>query len=110
MQLGHVMAIARDGLRVQTERLAESAQRVATATAPRDVFDRVRVGASEPAAVSGYGSRGAAGPLSAEGGDRDVDLATEQVAQLSSLRAFQANISVLHTADEMLGSLVSQRA
>ena len=38
-----------------------------------------------------------------------VDMATEQVTQLSSLRAFQANVAVLRTADDMLGSLISQR-
>ena len=111
MQLGNVMAIASGGMRVQTERLAESAQRVATATAASDALDRVSLGSEAPAATSGYGRDGAANAAadSSEPG-RDVDLATEQVAQLTSLRAFQANLTVLRTADDMLGSLVTQRA
>ena len=111
MQLGSVMAIASGGLRVQTDRLAESAQNVAQATTPGDSVDRVSLG-NRNAAESGYDARGAtpgAGQdLAAPGAN--VDLAAEQVAQLTSLRAFQANAAVLRTADDMLGSLVTQRA
>jgi flagellar basal body rod protein FlgC len=105
MQLGNVMAIASGGMRVETDRLAESAARVARATTPGDAYDRVSLGSEQPAATSGYDRSGAAARPTG-----DVDLASERVAQVTSLRAFQANLSVLRTADEMLGSLVTQRA
>jgi flagellar basal-body rod protein FlgC len=38
------------------------------------------------------------------------DLVEETVNQMSSLRAFQANVAVLRTADEMLGELINRRA
>jgi flagellar hook protein FlgE len=66
--------------------------------------------AAQPAAVSGYGPGGAAvSSANEQAGPGKVDMATEQVTQLSSLRAFQANVAVLRTADDMLGSLISQR-
>ena len=111
MQLGNVMAIASGGMRVQTDRLAESAANVARATTPGDATDRVSLGGEQPAAISGYDRSGAVpSGARATGGAGDVDLASERVAQLTSVRAFQANLSVLRTADEMLGSLFSQRA
>jgi len=114
MQLGSVMAIASGGMRVQTDRLAVSAQNVAQASTPVDATDRVSLGSSgsEPAAVSGYDARGAVaggGPDPAAPG-ANMDLAAEQVAQMASLQAFQANVAVLRSADDMLGSLVAQRA
>ncbi|MDR2104426.1 MAG: hypothetical protein LBP51_01585 [Deferribacteraceae bacterium] len=36
-----------------------------------------------------------------------VDYASEAVEQIISLRAFEANASVIRTADEMLGSLIN---
>lgn len=108
MQLGNVMAIASGGMRVQTDRLAESAANVARATSPADAYDRVSLGNPPPAASGGYDRSGA--PATEARASGEVDLASERVAQLTSLRAFQANLSVLRTADEMLGSLVKQRA
>ena len=110
MQLGSVTGIA-SAMRSESDRLANSAQRVAQETSRNDAaIDRVSVGSAPPAAISGYG-RAATLSSSAEGSARggDVDLAAEQVTQLSSLRAFQANVAVLRTADEMLGTLVTQR-
>jgi flagellar hook protein FlgE len=107
MQLGNVMAIASGGMRVQTERLAQSAANVARATAP-DAYDRVSLGGEQPAASSGYDRNGAVATEARAASD--VDLASERMAQLTSQRAFEANLSVLRTADEMLGSLVTQRA
>lgn len=112
MQLGSVLGIASGAMRVETDRLSGSAQRVAQETTRNDDFDRVSLGQSsdEPAAASGYGRTGAASSgASSLQGSGDVDLAAEQVTQLSSLRAFQANVAVLRTADEMLGSLVKQK-
>ncbi|HET8933023.1 MAG TPA: flagellar basal body rod C-terminal domain-containing protein [Polyangiales bacterium] len=40
----------------------------------------------------------------------NTDLVEETVTQISSLRAFQANVAVLRTADEMLGELIKRRA
>ena len=112
MQLGSVMGIAAGGMRLEANRLAGSAQRVAEESV-RDyaAVDRVSLGsAAQPAAVSGYGPGGAAvSSANEQAGPGKVDMATEQVTQLSSLRAFQANVAVLRTADDMLGSLISQR-
>jgi hypothetical protein len=110
MQLGGVIGIANGAMRAETDRFAGSAQRVAQETSRDASIDRVSLGASQPAAISGYGRAGAA---ASSGGDSagfgEVDLAEEQITQLSSLRAFQANVAVLRTADEMLGTLVTQK-
>ena len=116
MQIGRVSAIAISGLRTETQTLNQSAHNVANAET--DGFEAERVVARERAGggveaeyAPTYGPHGTTqrddGSLAVSS---NTDLAEERVTQLSSLRAFQANIAVLRTSDEMLGELVRQKA
>ena len=40
----------------------------------------------------------------------NVALGTEKMNEITSLRAYQANANAVHTADEMLGTLVNMKA
>jgi flagellar basal body rod protein FlgC len=120
MQLGSVNNIASQGLRTQTDRLNTSAQRVANVNTPATQSDRVNVGRAQQGVTqqaATYDRRGVAPQVQAQAaqaqpnsGDNGVDLGQERVNQLSSLRAFQANVAVLHTSDQMVGDLLSQKA
>lgn len=71
-----------------------------------------RTGAAGSSAASAtynrYGAAASASTTESDGGD--VDLATEQVEQLSSLRAFQANVAVLDTETQMQSELLRIKA
>ena len=116
MQIGKVSAIATSAMRTETQALNQSAHNVANAQT--EGFDAERVVRRERAAggvdadyAPTYGPHGMLqrddGSLAVES---NTDLADERVAQLGSLRAFQANIAVLRTSDEMLSELVKQKA
>ena len=114
MQLSSLASIASSGLRVEARRLEQSAANVANVNTDgyeaRRVESRSRPNGGVTAAV--YSRHGL--PASPDGNATPVpsttDLADERVTQLSSLRAFQANIAVLRTADAMLGELVDRKA
>ena len=110
------MTIASSGMRVETQRLAQSAANTANVQTPDYEAQRV-----DSVSLDGGGVRGVSvatyGPHAVrveEGGGTtrlsNTDLVEETVTQLSSLRAFQANVSVLRASDEMLGELVRRRA
>jgi flagellar basal-body rod protein FlgC len=116
MLVGHATSSAASGLRVQTARLAQSAANVANVNTDGyeattvDSVSRLGAGASASTA-STYGPF--ATPIAQDSQAvpaSDTDLAAETVTQLSSLRAFQANVAVLQTANVMVGDLVDQRA
>jgi flagellar basal body rod protein FlgG len=103
-------------MRLESQRLAQSAANTANVETPDYAARRV-VGVSQ----EGGGVRGVSvstyGPHAVrveEGGGTtqlsNTDLVEETVTQISSLRAFQANVSVMRTADEMLGELVNRLA
>jgi flagellar basal body rod protein FlgG len=116
MRINNAMAIASSAMRVETQRLAQSAANTANVQTPEYEAQRV-----DSVSIEGGGVRGVSvatyGPHAVrveEGGGTtqlsNTDLVEETVTQMSSLRAFQANASVLRTADEMLGELVRRRA
>ena len=103
-------------MRLETQRLAQSAANTANVETPDYSASRV-VGVTQ----AGGGVSGVSVPTYGphamrveEGGATtrlsNTDIVEEQATQLSSLRAFQANVTVLRTADEMLGELVNRRA
>ncbi|HEX4355538.1 MAG TPA: flagellar basal body rod C-terminal domain-containing protein [Polyangiales bacterium] len=116
MQLNNVASIAASGMRFQTQRLAQSAANVAN----------MNTDGYEAEAVAGVTQLG--GGVTAESyptyaphtlqvqddgstsSASNTDLESETVTQMTSLRGFQANLAVLRTSDEMLGSLLDQRA
>ena len=119
MRIQNVSAIASSGLRLESQRLAQSAANTANVDTPGYEARRV-VGVS----LEGGGVRGVSVPtygrhaMRLEGEETSraqtqrsgTDLVEEQVTQLSSVRAFQANVTVLSTADAMLGELVNRKA
>jgi flagellar hook protein FlgE len=123
MQIGHAAASALGGMRAASQLLEQSAQNVANADSPgytADGGDTVSLGGTQAASsAANYAAFGAAssadsiglqGASGAAGTQSDTDLATEAVSQLSSLRAFQANVAVFRTADAMTGELLNQKA
>jgi flagellar basal-body rod protein FlgC len=116
MQIGNVVAVASSGLRFQAQRLAQSAANVANVNT--DGFESQRVIGESQAAGGVVGhiaptyTRHAV-QVADDGSTHSLsntDVAQETVTQLGSLRAFQANLAVLRTSDEMLGELVNSRA
>jgi flagellar basal body rod protein FlgG len=111
MQIGKALAVAANALQHETQRFSRSAHNVANVnTAGFDATQSHRsTSADSPA---NYGRDGAQLQASdaAETPFSNTDLAEERVTQLSSLRALQANIAMLRTADQMLGELVSRKA
>jgi flagellar basal-body rod protein FlgC len=116
MQIGRVSAIATSALRCETQSLNQSAHNVANALT--DGFEAQRV---VPREAPGGGVQaglaptyGPAGTVTRDDGsvatNSNTDLGQERVTQLASLRAYQANIAVLRTSDEMLSELVRQKA
>ena len=79
------ISTALSGLTTQSQRLADSAERIA------------RLGGR--AETSQAPERGA-----------DVNLAEEVVTQIEAKTAFRANVEVIRTADEMLGTLLDVTA
>ena len=116
MQIGRVSAIASSALRTETSALNQSAHNVANAQT--EDFEAQRVVRRERAAggvEADYApTYGPHAMLQDDDGSLSVasntDLAEERVAQLGSLRAFQANVAVLRTSDEMLSELVKLKA
>jgi flagellar basal-body rod protein FlgC len=116
MQIGSVVSIASSGLRFQAQRLTQSASNVANVNT--DGFEAQRVIGNSQAAggVVGhiaptYTRHGT--QVADDGSTRSLsntDVAEETVTQIDSLRAFQANVAVLRTSDEMLGELVNSKA
>ena len=116
MQIGRVAAIATSALRTESKALEQSAHNVANAQT--EDFEAQRVVRRERA----YGgvdadyapTYGPHATLQRDDGSQltasNTDLAEERVAQLGSLRAFQANIAALRTSDAMLSELVKQKA
>jgi flagellar basal-body rod protein FlgC len=117
MQIGNAASYALSGMRAQTERLAQSAQNVAHVNtdgyqARNESAATLATGGSAVAGPQTYG-RFSASPISLDGSSSPAsttDLVGEQVTQLSSLRAFQANVAVLRTADAMTGELLDRNA
>jgi flagellar hook protein FlgE len=116
VQIGSVTSIALSGLRVQSQRLEQSAENVANVNT--DEFEGQRV---MPEAAAGGGVVARSAPTYSPRGYQvsddassklasNTDLADETVTQLSSLRAFQADVAVLRTSDQMLGELVKLKA
>ena len=116
MRIENLAAIASSGMRLESQRLAQSAANTANVETPGYTARRIVAASRAGGGVSGtsvptYGPRG----LRVEGGGgvsegSNTDLVEERVTQLSSVRAFQANVAVLRTADEVLGELVDLRA
>ena len=116
MQIGGVLGIASSGLRLEEKRLEQSAQNIANVNTEgyeaRVVLSRDQPGggvtsASAPTySPAGYAVREDGTAVA----QSNTDIAAETVTQLSSLRAFQANVALLQTADSMLGELVKRQA
>ena len=115
MRIENLAAIASSGMRLESQRLAQSAANVANLETPGYAAQRVVSVARQDGGVSGqtvptYGPNGMR--VEADGSTTalsNTDLVDETVTQISSLRAFQANVTVLRTADEMLGSLIDTK-
>lgn len=116
MRIGNLTALASSGLRLETQRLAQSAANTANVETPGYEARRI-VAASQ----IGGGVRGHSEPTYAPHAARveedgsvtelsNTDLVEERVTQLSSARSFQANVAVLRTADTLLGELIDRRA
>jgi flagellar basal body rod protein FlgC len=116
MRIQNAMAIAGSGMRLETQRLAQSAANTANVETPDYAAQRVVGVAQEGGGVRGVtvSTYGPQAQRIDEGGATtqlsNTDLVEETVTQMSSVRAFQANVSVLRTADEMLGELVNRLA
>jgi flagellar basal-body rod protein FlgC len=116
MRIQNLAAIASSGMRLETQRLAQSAANTANVETPGYEARRVVGVTREGGGVSGvnmptYSPR--AMRIEENGAQTELsntDMVEETATQLSSLRAFQANAAVLRTADEVLGELVNRRA
>jgi len=103
-------------MRLETQRLAQSAANTANVETPDYAARRVEGVSQEGGGVRGvsvetYGPH--AMRVEESGGTTQLsntDVVEETVTQIGSLRAFQANVAVLRTADEMLGELVRRKA
>ena len=116
MRIENLAAIASSGMRLESQRLAQSAANTANVETPGYTAQRI-VGASRAGggvsaqSLPTYGPRGLR--VESDGSvseTSNTDLVDEQVTQLSSLRAFQADVAVLRTGDEMLGELINRMA
>jgi flagellar basal body rod protein FlgG len=115
MQLGSALASASSGMRVQTQRLAQSAANVANVNtdgypAQTDSMSVQRAGQREaaPAAYNRF-----AMPVSQAASQTipsGTDLVSETLTQISSEHAFRANVAVLRASDAMLGDLLDLNA
>ena len=105
-------SIASSGLRAESRRLEQSAHNVANVNT--DGYEAARVESRSEAhggvSTAVYTRQGLPAPAATTPGSSTTDLAEETVTQMSSQRAFQANIAVLRTADAMLGELVDRKA
>jgi flagellar basal body rod protein FlgG len=116
MQIGNVSAIATSGMRLQSQRVAQSAQNVANVETNGYQARQIEAQSQPGGGVVGksvptYSPHGfTANDNGTTTETSNTDLADERVTQLSSLRSYQANIDVLHTADAMLGDLINQKA
>jgi flagellar hook protein FlgE len=117
MQIGKVFATASSALRVESQRLAQSARNVANVNTdgyqPQRVDSETRITGGVTSSSAGTYARNALVQPTQQGmstAPSNTDIADETVSQLSSLRAFQANVVVLHTSDQMLGELINQKA
>ena len=97
------------GLSVQTGRLEESAARVAE---PAPVPEPEPVQAEPAPAPEQVPTEADAAEAEAPAAPEPytVDLVQEQVVQIESRAAFQANLAVLETADDMHGELLDIKA
>jgi flagellar basal-body rod protein FlgC len=116
MQIGNVSAIATSALRLQSQRITQSAQNVANLDTNGYEARQIEAKAQPGGGVVGQ-SVPTYSPHSFQVNDdgstsesSNTDIEEETVTQLSSLRSYQANIAVLHTADDMLGALLNRRA
>jgi flagellar basal body rod protein FlgG len=116
MRIQNLAAIASSGMRLETQRLAQSAANTANVSTPGYEAQRVvgvtRAGGSvSGVSVPTYSPHATivddSGAVTEQS---NTDLVEETVTQMSSLRAFQANVSVLRTADSMLGELIDRKA
>jgi flagellar basal-body rod protein FlgC len=110
MQIGSVLGIASSGLRLEERRLEQSAQNIANVNT-EGYESRVVLSRDQPAGgVSPTYSPQGLAPHDdgAPAAPSNTDIAAETVTQISSLRAFQADLAVLRTADTMLGELVKR--
>jgi flagellar basal-body rod protein FlgC len=116
MRIENLAAIASSGMRLESQRLAQSAANTANVETPGYEARRIVAASRSGGGVIGtsvptYGPRGVR--MEADGGVTQLsntDPIDETVTQLSSVRAFQANVAVLRTADEMIGELLDRRA
>lgn len=103
-------------MRLESQRLAQSAANTANLETPGYAARRI-VGVARVGGGVGGVSMPTYAPSTVRvedgGGETQLsntDLVEETVTQVSSLRAFQANVAVLRTADEMMGELVDRLA
>src|ERR1700712_5162642 len=104
MRIENLAAIASSGMRLESQRLAQSAANTANVETPGYTAQRIVAASRAGGGVRGtsvptYGTRGvrvdADGSVSS---GSNTDLIEETATQLSSVRAFQANVAVLRTA------------
>jgi flagellar basal-body rod protein FlgC len=116
MRIGNLAAIAASGMRLETQRLEQSAANTANVETPgyearRIVSMTLPSGGVTGVSAATYGPHGKRleddGSLSVQS---NTDIASERVTQLSSLRAFQANVAVLRTSDELTRDLLHRIA
>lgn len=109
------LSIAASGLGYASNLLGVTANNVANS-----LTDGFKAGELRGEEMRGGGVRGvyrqdlSPGPLTVDGEGllrelSNVDLETEAVSMMVSLRAFEANAAVFKTADEMAGTLFSRR-
>jgi len=105
--ISNAASIAASGMRAQAARLAGSAHRVASASTPGPEGERLTLEALPGGGVRARlgADRGAPAP-GAQESERaallsEVDLGSETLVRISAQRAFEANLAVLRTADEM---------
>jgi flagellar basal-body rod protein FlgC len=131
MQIGNAFTPASSALRLETQRLSQSARNVASVNTGgieaqddaqnvrnvRDTRDQndVRFDAARfNSDVGGnttqtYGRNALAQRSEYNAAPSNVDLVEERATQLSSLRSFQANVAALRTQDQTVGELVSRK-
>ncbi|MDO9160379.1 MAG: flagellar basal body protein [Burkholderiaceae bacterium] len=110
--MSSLTSIAQTGLQAAQVRMGAAAHNVANAQTPD--FRRQTVSAQAIATVSGTGASatGAQGVAvrTSQATQPGANLAQDMVDQLAARQAFVANLGVLKTSSDTLGSLLSVRA
>ena len=112
MSVNSIFGVASSGLDLQARRLEVSASNVANVST--DGFKASQVAAQEQASggvTSQIVPTGDAPAMMLRGGamvqGSNTDLVTELVTQRTALHAYQANLNVLRTNDELLGAVLN---